>query len=121
MARENLLRIVPILIAAIAAPVVAIVADLPLWSRIGAAIATLVAIVLAVLWIQLPPSAWRENHGRRFFLVALPLVVAGALLISGAIAPGPPDRRLNEPAMLILVDASSAMNDEVAPRCGSCT
>ena len=58
--RDNLSRLIPLLLAAVAAPIIALLADLPTWATSAAAAAALVSVVLIVTWPQ-PRSAWRAD------------------------------------------------------------
>jgi hypothetical protein len=119
--RDNVLRLIPLLAAAVIAPVVTILAGLPVWVRVGAAAASLVAVVLAAVWLPLPWSAWRADHGRKLLFVSLPLVVAAGLVATGFAVRAPrsdPQAR----AMLVLLDGSQAMANGLgagdSPVCG---
>jgi hypothetical protein len=117
--RDNLSRLIPLLLAAVAAPVIAILADLPAWATSGAAAAALVSVVLVVAWLPLPRSAWRADHGRRVVLVTVPLIVAVGLVGIGFGARLARDE--GKPAMLLLVDASRMMTDTVGDQAGART
>jgi hypothetical protein len=108
--RDNLVRVVPLLVAAVVAPVIATLVDLPTWSRVGAAAAALVSVVFVAAWLPLPWSVWQADHGRRLLFASLPLVVAAGLVAAGlAVRTGSVVRDPRARAMLILLDTSQTM------------
>ncbi len=125
--RDNVGRVIPLLAAAIAAPIVAELADLPTWARVGAAGGALVAVVLVAVWLPLPWSAWRANRSRRLVAVGLPLAVAAGFVSLGfAVTSDTARHDPGSPAMLVLLDASEGMasgltDDAVATKLGLAT
>ena len=122
LVRDNLSRLIPLLLAAVAAPLIALIADLPAWSTSVAAAAALVSVVLMVMWLPLPPSAWRADHSRRVVLVAIPLILAvGMVGIGFGVRLAAGSRDVRSAAMLILVDSSQEMAASMLAEQGSRT
>jgi hypothetical protein len=122
LVRDNLSRLIPLLLAAVAAPIIALLADLPTWATWVAAAAALVSVVLIVIWLPLPRSAWRADHSRRIVLVAIPLTLAVVMVgIGFAVRLGAGSRDVRSAAMLILVDSSQEMGAGVPAQPGSGT
>lgn len=106
--QENLLRAIAALGGFVIASAVTLIADIPLGTKIGAAMLVLVSLFLVVVWLPRPWSEWTERRGRRLLLATAPLAGAGLLLFVGfAIRPVRVDYRL--PATLLLLDASETM------------
>ena len=111
LAKENVGRVLAALVVFVIAGAATLLIDVPLHFRLVAALLAVVGLAAFSVWVDDPWSTWVAHHGRRLIVVGAPLGAAVAVLVAGSASRPPPvDPQL--PATLVLVDASSAMQEE---------
>jgi hypothetical protein len=115
MVRDHLARVIALLAAFVLASLAVLLADAPLWSKLGAAVLALIGLSLIGLWLPLPWADWRARRWLRVVLTAVPLAAAGVVIGLGLTIwrPGP-SQIPSQPATLLLLDASETMTEPLA-------
>jgi hypothetical protein len=110
--RDQLFRLLAVLVGFLVASAVVVVADAPVWTKLLAALLALASVFIVALWLPLPWSDWRARRGRRLWVAAAPLALAGLVLVLGlTIWRGGPDPVPRNPATLIVLDTSDGMGE----------
>ena len=113
--REHLRGVVAVLSAFVLASSALLVADVPPWSAVAAAVLALVSLSLLVAWLPLPRSEWTARSGRRLFITGAPMFAAAVVVVAGvSLAPGKLSVNYTFPVTLILLDSSERMLEPFA-------
>ncbi|WP_353808445.1 hypothetical protein [Agromyces sp. SYSU T00194] len=110
LAESNITKLITGIIAFIVGALVTLIFPISNWFKIPAALLAGVSLVALVVWIRDPLPVWKRYATRRISIIAVPLLVSGGLLTTGALV-HQAQVVLANPAYLIVLDSSAAMGE----------